>query len=77
MTLLTALSENPSYLAMILVKPKKTYFRSVEKTFTLGGTKPEYYAGSKLFIYNKHLLLMLYTQAFHFEETVFNLYFLC
>ncbi len=77
MTLLTAFSEDPYSISLIPIKPKKAYFQPVEKTFTQGGTKPEYYAGSKLFIYNKHLLLMLYTQAFYFEETVFNLYNVC
>jgi hypothetical protein len=55
----------------------KVYFPSREKYFTEKEVKPEYYAGSKFFVYSKHLIIMLYTQAFYFEETVFNLYKVC
>ena len=39
--------------------------------------KPEYYAGSKLTVYNKYLLIDSYTDAFYFEEAVFNFYYVC
>jgi hypothetical protein len=39
--------------------------------------KPEYYAGSKLTVYNKYLLIMSYTDAFYFEEAIFNFYYVC
>jgi len=39
--------------------------------------KPEYYAGSKLTVYNKYLLIMSYTNAFYFEEAIFNFYYVC
>ncbi len=39
--------------------------------------KPEYYAGSKLSVYNKYLLIMSYTHAFYFEEVLFNFYYAC
>jgi hypothetical protein len=39
--------------------------------------KPEYYAGSKLTVYSKDLLIMIYTNAFYFEEALFNFYHVC
>ena len=39
--------------------------------------KPKFFAGSKLTVYNKYLLIMSYTHAFYFEEAVFNFYNLC
>ena len=39
--------------------------------------KPEYYAGSKLTLYNKYLLIVSYTDAFYLEEAMFNFYYLC
>ena len=39
--------------------------------------KPDYYAGNKLTIYNKYLLIMSYTHAFYFEEAVFNFNYIC
>ena len=39
--------------------------------------KPEYYAGSKLTLYNKYHLIMSYTHAFYFEEAIFNFYYVC
>ncbi len=39
--------------------------------------KPEYYAGSKLTVYSKYLLIMSYTHAFYFEEAIFNFFNIC
>ena len=39
--------------------------------------KPQFYAGSKLTVYNKYLLIMSYTHAFYFEESIFNFYNVC
>ncbi len=57
------------------IKPQTVYFPRV-KVFGKA-EQPKYYVGSKLFIYNKYILLMMYSQAFYFEEAIFNLYKVC
>lgn len=55
MTLITAYAGE-----VVEITAKKVYFPSREKFFT-EEAKPKYYAGSKFFVYSKHLIIMLYT----------------
>ena len=75
MTLLTTYAGDPPIAKQ--TAPLVYFNIAREKYFAENEAKPEYYAGSKFFVYSKHLIIMLYTQAFYFEETVFNLYKVC
>ena len=61
--------------------PTKIYFPQVDLEIRRRvidmKNKPEYYAGRKITVYNKYLLIMSYTYSFYFEEALFNFFFVC
>ncbi len=61
--------------------PTKIFFPPFDEEILRGVNnqkfKQKFYAGHKLIVYSKDLLIICYTDAFYFEEAVFNFYHVC